>query len=386
MTAADGGSARGQVAAGFEPVRAMFDDYLRSDPDYSAQLCIQVGGERVVDLVGGALAADSLTGVYSVTKGVAALVIARLIDAGMLDPDLPVAHYWPEFGAEDKREISVRQLLSHQAGVPAIDGRFILEEVLDSASGAERLAAQRPFWRPGSAFGYHALTIGILMEELVRRVTGTSLQAVFEREIRSPRGADFYLGLPPALDGRYVAVQDARLTEEQTREIERRPPRDALSELVFSNVDVPDDLGGDGLSTNNAAVRGSGPAAIGGVGSARGLASLYADALPDSQTAIARPPAFRAMSQQHSWGVDRVLGVANSFGMVFMLPQPRMPYGSVHAFGHDGAGGALAFADPGSGIAFGYIPIPMQYPGGADHRAVALARKAQEITATLRAR
>ena len=152
-------------------------------------------------------------------------MIARLVDAGLLDPDVPVVHYWPEFGAEGKREISVRQLLSHQAGVPAIDGRFRLEEVLDSAAGAERLAAQRPFWRPGSAFGYHALTIGLLMEELVRRVTGTSLQDVFEREIRSPRDADFYLGLPEALDARYVPIEDARLTAEQTREIEARPPR-----------------------------------------------------------------------------------------------------------------------------------------------------------------
>ncbi|KRE30831.1 serine hydrolase domain-containing protein [Agromyces sp. Soil535] len=384
MSATLGIPAQGHAVAGFEPLREMFDGFLRHDPDYSAQLCIHLGDERVVDLVGGAVGADSLTGVYSVSKGAAALVIARLVDASLLDPDLPVAHYWPEFGAEGKREISVRQALSHQAGVPAIDGRFRLEEVLESAGGAERLAAQRPFWRPGSAFGYHALTIGILMEELVRRVTTTSLQDVFEREIRSPRDADFYLGLPEALDARYVPIQDMRPNEEQRREIEARPPRDALAELVFSNVDVPDELGPDGLSTNNAKVRRAGPAAIGGVGSACGLASLYADALPDSQNAVARRPAFRAMSQQHSWGIDRVLDVANSFGMVFMLPQPRMPYGSAQAFGHDGAGGALAFADPGSGIAFGYIPVPMQFPGGADHRAVALARRAGEIAATLR--
>ena len=268
----------------------------------------------------------------------------------------------------------MRQLLSHQAGLVAVDGRFALREILESAAGAARLARQRPYWLPGTAFGYHALTIGILMEELVRRVAGVRLQDLYERVIRAPRGIDFYLGLPESEDPRYVPIQDALLTGEQEAEVAARPPVDALAELVFANVDTPPGNGHDGITTNNPAVRRSGPSAIGGVGSARGLARVYAAALGQVGDPIASRSTFEAMSQQQSWGVDRTLNVLNCFGVVFMTPQPRMPFGGVHAFGHDGAGGALAFADPETGIAFGYNPVPMQHPGGADHRSIALAR------------
>jgi CubicO group peptidase (beta-lactamase class C family) len=147
---------------------------------------------------------------------------------------------------------------------------------------------------------------------------------------------------------------------------------------VFANVAVPPGNGVDGITTNNPLVRRGGPAAIGGVGSARGLARLYAAALGHVGAPVAARSTFDAMSQQQSWGIDRTLNVMNCFGIVFMTPRPRMPFGSVHAFGHDGAGGALAFADPDTELAFGYVPVPMQHPGGADHRSVALARLARE--------
>jgi CubicO group peptidase (beta-lactamase class C family) len=143
-------------------------------------------------------------------------------------------------------------------------------------------------------------------------------------------------------------------------------------------VAAPEGTGDDGITPNNPLVRRTGPAAIGGVGSAHGLARLYAAALGQIGAPFAGRSTFEAMSQQHSWGTDRILSVANCFGIVFMKPQPRMPFGSVHAFGHDGAGGALAFADPETDLAFGYVPVPMQYPGGADHRSVALARLARD--------
>lgn len=364
----------------FAPVRRLFADYLATEPGFSAQLAVTHRGEMVVDLVGGpALADDSLTGVYSVSKGAAALVIASLLDRGVLDLDRRVAAYWPEFAAQGKEEVTVGDLLSHRAGLAALTtGTFALEEFLEHTElGAARLAAQPPLWVPGSAFGYHALTIGILMEELVRRTTGRTLQEEYEQHIRAPRDADFYLGLPAGLDERYVPVGPPALTAAQQDEVAARPPADALAETVFSNVDAADDLSETGVSANNPRVRRAGPAAIGGVGSARGLARLFADALPGAAQPIASPEVFRAMAIQRSWGHDRVLDVTNSFGTVFLLPQPRMPYAGLGAFGHDGAGGALAFADPTTGLSFGYIPWPRQHPGGADHRSVALARLAR---------
>ena len=380
MATEDDNRSTGVVTQAFADVQTAFDQYLQADDGYSAQLCIYLGGEPVVDLVGGPhLRGDSLTGVYSATKGAAALAVASVIDAGALDLEALVIDYWPEFGANGKATVTVGDLLAHRAGLNALDGRFTLEELFDSRRGGGRLAAQVPLWKPGSAFGYHALTIGLLMEELVRRATGRTLHDVFENDVRAPRGADFFIGLPESEDHRYVRVHDPVLTDAQRSEIRSRPPIDAIQELVFSNVDAPDDRGDDGTSTNNARVRRAGPSAIGGVGSARGLARLYADALATSPNPIASAATFRAMAQQRSWGQDRTLNIPNCFGAVFMLPQPRMPFGSFGAFGHDGAGGTLAFADPRTDLAFGYVPAPMQYPGGADARSIALARLARSI-------
>ncbi|BDV32281.1 serine hydrolase domain-containing protein [Microbacterium terricola] len=376
MTALDG-----PVDDRFEPVQRLFASYLEADPAYSAQLAIWHRGRLVVDLAGGAaLRRDSLTGVFSVTKGVAGLVMATLIATGELDLALPVAQYWPEFASRGKDAITVGDLLAHRAGLPALaGGTFGLDEILEASDrGAARLARQAPIWTPGSAFGYHALTIGILMEELVRRVTGRTLQAVYEQDIRAPRNADFFLGLPAGEESRYVPLAPAILSAEQEREVAARPPIDALASAVFNNVDAPEDLSERGTSTNNPRVRRAGPSAIGGVGSARGLATLYADALPSAQRPLASADVFADMATQRSWGQDRVLDVPNCFGAVFLLPQPRMPYGGLGAFGHDGAAGALAFADPKADLAFGYIPWPRQHPGGADYRSVQLARAAAE--------
>jgi CubicO group peptidase (beta-lactamase class C family) len=374
------GSSSGDVTPEFAPVRDLLDTYLAADPGYSAQLCVLAGNATVVDLAGGPhLQRESVTGVYSATKGMAALALASIIERGLLELDAPVSTYWPEFSANGKSAVTVRQVLSHQAGLAVLVGDLTVDEFVDSARVGHRLAAQRPLWRPGSAFGYHALTIGLLMEELTRRTTGRELRDVFEADLRSPRDADFFLGLPATEEHRYVPVGDVALTPAQRSEIASRPPMDALALAVFANVQAPDDRSDIGISTNNPLVRRAGPSAIGGVGSARGLARLYADALPTSTTPIASQAVFHDMAQQHSWGLDRILNTSNCFGTVFMLPQPRMPFGSLGAFGHDGGGGALAFADPLTDLSFGYIPVPMQYPGGADHRAVALARLAGEI-------
>ncbi len=374
------GSSFGDVAPEFAFVRDLLDSYLAADPDFSAQLCVMQGGTTVVDLVGGPhLQRESVTGVYSATKGMAALALASIIEQGLLELDTPVSTYWPGFAANGKSAVTVRQVLAHQSGLAVLIGDLSIDELVDSSRVGDRLAAQEPLWQPGSAFGYHALTIGLLMEELTRRATGRELRDVFEAGIRAPRGADFFLGLPAVEDHRYVSVGDVVLTPAQRSEIASRPPSDALAVAVFANVQAPDDRSEKGISTNNPRVRRAGPAAIGGVGSARGLARLYADALPTSPTPIASERVFRAMAQQNSWGQDRVLNIPNCFGTVFMLPQPRMPFGSLGAFGHDGAGGALGFADPRNDLSFGYIPVPMQYPGGADHRAIALARLAGEI-------
>lgn len=367
----------GTAALGFEAVRTKFDAFLLSDAAYSAQLCIYWRGEPVVDLSGGAdLAPDSITGVFSASKGVSGIVVALLVDRGLLDLEQTVAHYWPEFAANGKDRILVRELLSHQAGLPGVDGGFTLEEVLDSRLAAEKLAAARPLWRPGSTFGYHGLTLGFLLEELVRRVAGETLQQFYEREIRAPRAIDFYLGLPRSEEPRYREMLPMAFTPQQAAERDtRKSSPDSLGALMNNDLPGRRSILGEPLFPNVLEARQAGSAAIGGVGSGRGLAQAYA-ALSGPDPVVSAET-IATMSQQQVWGLDRSLNAQMCFGIVFMKPQPRMDFGSYRAFGHDGAGGAIGFADPLYDLAFGYVPLPMQYPGGCDPKAIELSHLAR---------
>ncbi|HEY4575938.1 MAG TPA: serine hydrolase domain-containing protein, partial [Thermoanaerobaculia bacterium] len=168
----------GTVADGFEAVREQFAAFVAGErPDYEGQLSAYVHGRRVVDLwAGEGVGPDSLYGVFSSTKGAAHLVAALLVQEGTLELDRKVTYYWPEFGTEGKGQLTLRDLLAHRAGVIGLDAGFSAQELTDDRAVAERLADQKPFWRPGTAFGYHALVIGALSGEIVRRATGRSLQ------------------------------------------------------------------------------------------------------------------------------------------------------------------------------------------------------------------
>ncbi|MEE9095893.1 serine hydrolase domain-containing protein [Pseudarthrobacter phenanthrenivorans] len=376
VTAPAKSQSTGTVAPGFEDVRAQFDAYLAEDPNYSAQLAVYWKDHLVVDLVGGdGLDRDTLTGTFSATKGVAAIALATLVSSGQLDLDQTVVHYWPEFGANGKERVLVRELLSHQAGLINVDAGLETADILDSRRAAPKLAAQRPYWRPGSSFGYHGLTIGSVIEELVRRITGLTLQELYENTVRAPRDIDFWLGLPESEEDRFEAVRPAQPTTEQLEIMSAsQMSPDGLGALMFNGVNslVPPNLGP--YSPNRREVRAAGPAAVGGIGSARGLAQVYAAAIGLTGDALVDSDTVAAMGQQQVWGVDRVLNFPASFGVVFMKPHPGSDFGSYQAFGHDGAGGALGYADPLYGISFGYIPLQMQLPGGADARAIHLSQ------------
>ncbi|RWZ59486.1 class A beta-lactamase-related serine hydrolase [Labedella populi] len=366
--------ARGHVEPAFERVRDEFERMLGVDPGYGAQVTAIWRGRTVVDLVGGrGTESDSITGVFSVTKGIAATVVGLLVTRGQLRLDAAVAEYWPEFGAAGKAAITVREALSHRAGIVGVPERFTVDELVDSSLAAAKIAAHPPLWQPGSAHGYHAITIGVLMEELVRRVSGRSLQSIYESEIRAPREIDFHLGVPSSEEYRYRAALPAVVPPDA--EVPPPPSSDGLQALAFNvlHSSLPPTAGE--MGPNNRAVRAAGIASIGGVGSARGLAAVYAAVLGDDSTApLLSTETIAEMSRQHAFGLDRVLGFTTSFGIGFMKPHPAMDFGSYRAFGHDGAGGALAFADPLHDLAFGYIPTPMQLPGGADPKAITLSQ------------
>ncbi|KAB7843381.1 serine hydrolase domain-containing protein [Streptomyces mobaraensis] len=372
----------GTVAEGYEPVREAFAATLAEErAGHAAQLAAYVRGRRVVDLWGGpGIDGDSLTGVFSATKGAAYLVFALLLQDGTLDLDREVRHYWPEFAAAGKEHVTLRQLVAHQAGLVGADGGFTPEELRDDRAIAERLAAQRPYWRPGAAFGYHAFVIGALIGEVVRRVTGLTLREVYEARIRSPYGIDLFMGLPEEHEGRWLSTQPMDPTPDQKRQ-------------SAAAGHGPDGLPGIACNQNHAKAptvlaelpntrefRAAGPASIGGVGSARGLARMYAAAVSgvDGRGALLTPDTAARVAEIHSAGHDLVDREYKAYGLGFVVVSERYPFLGARSFGHSGAAGALGFADPGAGLAFGYNRRRFAFPGGAAPETSALAKVIRE--------
>ncbi|ANB06228.1 serine hydrolase [Streptomyces ambofaciens] len=357
----------GTVADGFETVREEFAAVVAGQrPDHEAQVCAYVHGRRVVDLWTGA-DADSLYGVHSATKGAALLVVALLVQEGTLELDRRVTYYWPEFAAEGKGALTLRDLLAHRAGVVGTDTGFTTAELADDRVVAERLADQRPYWRPGTAFGYHALALGALAGEVVRRATGHTLQEVYEERVRAPHRLDFHLGLPARLDHRFRPVRPMLRTPVQ--QVARATPPDGphtLAAIAYNrNAADPTDLAS---LPNEPAVRARGPASVGGVASARGLAGLYAAAIGelDGRAPLLKPDTVAEFGQLHAVGYDLVLRTHRSYGLGFQATADTWhPFLGAGAVGHSGAGGCQAFADPFSGLAYGYTRRRFAHPDGA---------------------
>ncbi|WP_104091058.1 serine hydrolase domain-containing protein [Arthrobacter sp. GMC3] len=363
--------AEGLATPQFAPVRELFDSMLDADPGYSAQLAVYVGGEKVLDLVGGPeSSAESVTGVFSCSKGVAALAFSLLVQDEVIDLDATVATYWPEFAQNGKASVTVRQLLSHQGGLVGVQGGFAMEDYNDLPAVAARLAALAPMWRPGSGtFGYHALTMGVFLEELCRRVTGERLQDVYNRRIRVPFAASMFLGLPESEEPRFRPV----LFDEQ--------PAPAFFD-PFSIAGVSGNVQAGNLLElpNIRSVRAAGSCSGAGVGSADGLARVYAGAVTGigDLPAYLSPETIALMSQEQVWGLDRVFCDTGAFAITFMKAHPRMDFGSAQAFGHDGANAALGYADPLYGIGFGYIPAKNE-DGGTAGRAMQLSAAVRKV-------
>ncbi|GAA1567862.1 serine hydrolase domain-containing protein [Streptomyces globosus] len=378
---------QGEVAEGYEAVRDAFVRNFEVLGDRGAAVAVYRDGRRVVDLWGGTHDVDGTDPwtagtaqvVRSATKGVAAAVPLLLHQRGLLDLDAPVGDYWPEFKAGGKEGALVRDLLAHRAGVPALDVPLTPEEAADGLSGARAVAAQRPFWEPGTEHGYHAQTFSWLLSELVLRVTGASLGSWLAQEVTGPRGLDFWIGLPQAVAetgrvGRVGAVEPpqsagALRTRPRRNVSEAYADPDSLTRRAFAAI-TP-------LADENApAYRAAELPASAGIGTARALAGLYASLIGDTEDGprLFTPETTALAGTELSSGPDRVLVVNTRFGPGHMLHSPASPMLSPASFGHPGRGGSLAFADPESGIAFGYVTNALASSVTADPRAQALVR------------
>ncbi|MEU3722034.1 serine hydrolase domain-containing protein [Streptomyces sp. NPDC031705] len=352
----------GTVAPGWETVRDEFEAFVSLEPNPpEAQLAVRHHGRTVVDLWGGEdTDGGTLSPVFSITKGAAHLVVALLAQEGALDLERPVSAYWPEFTGHGKERLTVRQLVSHRSGLINSDEGFSYEEIADDAVVAARLAGQKPFWEPGTAYGYHAFVIGALTGEVVRRATGRSLQELYEERVRAPYGLDLYMGLPEGLLDRWKPILEMLPTPAQQELLAARGPLPEMMKTAFNGHREPpmDPV----AYANHPTTRALGPASAGGTGSARGVAALYAAAVGglDGRPALLEPATVADVARLHTPGVDRVTSEADHFGLGFETQAAVGP----EAFGHCGAAGAQGFADPVTGIAYGYTRRRFGFPGG----------------------
>ncbi|MFB8005107.1 serine hydrolase domain-containing protein [Nocardia sp. NPDC056000] len=349
----------GTVAAGFGDVRAEFAAVVaEEDGESGAQLAAFVRGRKVVDLwAGQGISGTTLTGLHSTTKGAAALVVALLIQDGALDVDRPVAHYWPRFAAAGKERITVRDVLVHRSGIVGVDGGFTVAELADERVIAERLIGQRPYFEPGTAHGYGGFVTHAIVGEVVRAITGTGIQQLFEQRIRIPYDLDVYLGLPAEFDHRYRPILPWRATPEMNAAFAANSPSSHSVAGISYNLNARGFTAANVMALpNDAAVRRLGQGSVGGVGSAHGIAAMYAAAITgiDDREPLLSLDTIAIISAIHSSGADLVRGDSAPYALGFEAKALLYPFLGAHAFGHTGSAGSDGFADPHSGLTYGY--------------------------------
>jgi CubicO group peptidase (beta-lactamase class C family) len=357
-------SIHGTVSKGFERVRDAFEANFRENGEVGAAFCLHVKSRKVVDLWGGLTDAKGKTWkentpalVFSTTKGATAICAMMLVDQKRLDIDAPVAQYWPEFAAGSKADIPVRMLLNHQAGLPVVDAPLTRAQVLEVTPIVDALAAQTPVWPPGSRHGYHALTYGWLVGELVRRITGKSIGRFFKDEVAEPLGLEFWIGLPADVEPRVAQLVSAP------------PPTDPAILAQMAALFGPDSLAGRALSLNGAMAGPPGDSifnlpevhrseipAANGITTARSLSRLYAACIGTVKgTRLFGKRTLDKALKIQSDAPDAVLGLRTTFGLGFMRTGPEIQMLGPNSFGHAGAGGSLGFGDFDSGVGFGYV-------------------------------
>jgi CubicO group peptidase (beta-lactamase class C family) len=372
--------AQGRVEPGWGRVGDAFAANFASAGEVGASVAVYHRGRPVAELWGGV--SDSHTGAawrdttlmtyFSCTKGMTVTLVHMLIEQGALDPDQPVARYWPEFAAGGKAAITVRMVLAHRAGLVDVPGRFTLAEVLAAEPVVAALAGMRPDWAPGTRHGYHIRSFGWLLGELIRRQCGRTTGSAWRAEIADPLGLDAWIGLPVAAHPRCARLIPPPADEPTLAD---RFGADSLSGRAFTG---PSGLFRYDDMWRRPDVLAAELPSSGGVGTAGALARMYAACTgPVDGTRLLAGATIAAAAELQSAGPDAVLGKDTSFGLGYMVGASLPPACGPGAFGHPGAGGSLAFADPSADLAFGYITNRM-LPEDRDQRAAHLVAAAYQ--------
>ncbi|MDT9598721.1 serine hydrolase domain-containing protein [Sphingosinicella rhizophila] len=377
---------RGRVEKGWERVADAFGANFKAGRDVGASCCVYVDGHPVVDIWGGMAnretnrpwERDTVIGVASTTKGATAICAHLLVQRGQLDLDAPVTRYWPEFGQAGKEKILVRHVLAHQAGLPIIDTPVTFEEAVAWHPMIRALEVQKPIWEPGTEHLYHATTIGFLVGELVRRITGKSLGTFFQDEVGRPLGLSAWIGLPEEIEPRvaksysqpYTSRPLSELAAEFGAALQLEPE---LAEFVVTKLYGPGSVfrraGGVGGGTpedyKSRAFRAAEFPSGNMLANAHSLARMYAATVSKVDgLRILRPETVARMtevqtnrSRMHGASPELLPYQAHLFNMSlgFWRPSPPLPLLGPASFGHPGSGGSLGAGDPESRVGFGYV-------------------------------
>jgi len=360
----------------FAPVRAAFEENFQSRKEVGASVALSVEGEMVVDLWGGHRDAagarpwerDTIVNVYSTTKTMAALCALVLADRGLLDLYAPVAQYWPEFAQNGKQKVEVRHFLSHSAGLSGMDAPVSGADLYDWPRMVNALAAQAPWWEPGTASGYHALTQGYLIGELVRRVTGRTLGQFFRDELAEPLEADFHIGTPPEHHARIAElIAPAQGPAEQMS-------GDSIASRTFHNPPVRAE---DSATTG---WREAEIPAANGHGNARSVVRVQT-LVANGGTAFGRsllsPAGCARIFDEQAHGQDLVLGAPIRFGMGYGLTSDALPMGpNPHIAYWGGWGGSTVVVDQDARLCISYVMNRMEGSLMGDLRGFSLTQAA----------
>ena len=382
----------GAWAPGFEGVREAFARNL-AESEVGAACCVYWNGEPVIDVWGGLAdreagrpwQRDTAALVFSSSKGVTAALVHLLAQRDQLDLDAPVARYWPEFAANGKQSITLRHVLTHRAGLPAVDGDLTLDDVFAWDPVCDAIAAQKPIWVPGTAHGYHARTFGWILGEVVRRVTGATVGQLLAKEAAEPLGLELWIGLPEAIEPRvatnYTAPEPADPEQRALRAKFMGPDT-----LLGRALEGPSGVLPYGPIWNTRALHAAELPSSNGIATARGLARFYAALIGevDGHHRLLSPQIVAAATASQVEGPDRVILMPTHFASGFALPPMLSLDVPDTAFGHPGAGGSLGFADPASGLAFGYVMNQMQLGLAGDPRSERLVSAAYACIAARR--
>jgi CubicO group peptidase (beta-lactamase class C family) len=362
----------------FEAVRTAFGAHFDEGQELGASVAVTLHGEPVVDLwagdadqAGRPWERDTIVNVWSTTKTMAAICVLMLADRGEVDLDAPVATYWPEFAVQGKERITVAHVLGHTAGLPGWDPPISHEALYDWEQATSALAAQPPWWEPGSASGYHSVTQGYLLGEVVRRVTGRTIGTFFREEVAEPLGADFHIGLPESEDHRAGQMI---------------PPDEPLSlatvdpSSVVGRLTAGEPLTGD--EPNKRLWRAAEIPAAGGTGNARSVARIHA-ALANGGTVdgvtILSPEGVERIFVEQCHDIDQVLGMKMRWGTGFALMSEALPLSpNPRACFWGGFGGSIAVIDVDARLSVAYVMNRMTGGVAGDLRGVMLVLAAYE--------